>query len=82
MTNDCTTCQLASWYRSTAGRLHPSGEGICLWKGWEEWRIPKAFFYNRGHVPLPDGGGYVNRYTPCTDCPMYQPIAPIALIEP
>jgi hypothetical protein len=74
MTEDCTTCQLARWQRTKTGRLHPSGDGSCSWKGWKEWKIPKAFDY-MGHrrIPLPSGG-YINRRTPCTDCPLYQTI--------
>ena len=75
MTEDCTTCQLARWQRTKTGRLHPSGEGRCLWEGWKEWKIPKAFFYmGRNKVPYPDGGGYISRREPKTDCPLYQPI--------
>jgi hypothetical protein len=75
MTEDCTTCQLADWRRTKAGRLHPSGEGSCSWKGWKEWKFPKAFYLvgSVGHDLRPSGG-YINRRTPCTDCSLYHPI--------
>lgn len=26
----CTDCKHAAWQRTTTGRLHPSGDGMCL----------------------------------------------------
>lgn len=47
----CTLCKHAEWERTAAGRLHPSGDGICRY----EYKLPPtpASMYWIGTVPKP-----------------------------
>jgi len=76
--SDCNDCKFAEWQRTAKGRLHPSGNGKCTWKGWKEWKMPASFYYpsqaNMRSVAAPDGG-YINRKTPhsASECSLFEP---------
>jgi hypothetical protein len=55
---DCTKCKYAEWERTTAGRLHPSGQGRCTYP----WKMPQlpASMHWIGDAPVP-WGGYISR---------------------
>lgn len=55
----CVGCALAQWRTTGSGRLHPSGDGRCLWR-FETVALPLAFNWFGGRVPSPSGG-YINR---------------------
>ena len=66
----CMTCCFSNWQKTKNGRLHPSGDGRCMWK-LPEIALPIAYSYpgnmDRKSVPSPSGG-YINRKTlrPCS----------------
>lgn len=72
---DCTTCGLAQWKVTKAGRLHPSGDGRCGWQ-MPVVAIASAFYYHgfsgrdRKAAPAPSGG-HIERHSPYTDCPTW-----------
>lgn len=62
---NCTGCKWASWDRTAAGRLHPSGEGYCMfpvkqippplpasmhWFG-APWRVAGGLINRRQELP-------------------------------
>ena len=67
----CVGCQYAEWKRTKAGRLHPSGEGLCAF----QYKVPvppAAFYFAGGGVPIPNGG-YIERHKGLDrDCIYYQ----------
>jgi hypothetical protein len=65
----CANCTLAKWERTTAGRLHPSGEGRCAWT-LPEIPLARAFYSDRESLSMPFGG-YVWRHKPYSDCPCW-----------
>lgn len=68
---DCTRCIHAKWHRTSAGRLHPSGDGECQ-KEIKLPPIPGAFHWLYNSEPRPIGG-YINRRTELAKhCPYYQ----------
>jgi hypothetical protein len=69
--NDCLSCRFALWCRTGTGRLHPSGDGRCTWKGWRDWKIPGSMYYISSHTP---SGGNINRREPITACPCWEAI--------
>jgi hypothetical protein len=75
--NDCLSCRFALWRRTSTGRLHPSGDGRCMWKGWRDWKIPGCMYYAWSGAtqlaPKPDGG-HINRREPITSCPCWEAI--------
>lgn len=67
---DCNGCKYANWRKTAAGRLHPSGDGMCEFP----WKMPPlpASRYFIGGAPKPSGGG-INRREEFKDhCPHYQ----------
>ena len=56
---DCTNCKFADWERTSAGKLHPSGNGQCKY----QWVLPAlpASMYWIGSGPSLPSGGYINR---------------------
>ena len=69
---DCSTCQFARWYRTDAGRLHPSGDGRCEFpfrNKFAELKIPAAYYA----LTVPSfGGGHISRRKPLDEpCPCY-----------
>ena len=70
---DCTYCKWAKWERTAAGKLHPSGEGMC---GHEiiVRPLPAAFYWLHKPIPL---GGYINRKRELkTHCTYYDKSTP------
>lgn len=71
---DCTTCGLAVWKKTKAGKLHPSGDGRCGWK-MPVIVLPASFYYSgfsdRRREVVPPDGGYIERHSPYTDCPTW-----------
>lgn len=68
---DCTDCASAEWRKTASGRLHPSGDGRCLYepkmpaipasKSWFMARKPELTY------------GFINRRRLLDkDCPCYQ----------
>lgn len=54
---NCTDCMHAHWYKTSAGRLHPSGNGECH-KAIPEIKLPEAFkVLQQAHIV----GGRINR---------------------
>jgi hypothetical protein len=55
---NCNKCKHAEWERTKAGKLHPSGSGLCMYP----WKMPPlpASKYFIGGDPKPYGG-YVSR---------------------
>jgi len=54
----CLKCRHAAWDLTAAGKLHPSGGGLCRYP----WKMPQlpASMYWVGHEPNPCGG-YISR---------------------
>ena len=52
---NCTNCKNATWQRTSAGSLHPSGDGVCNVA--KEWKCPPipACSYWLGSPPTPCG---------------------------
>lgn len=65
---NCTHCTHANWKRTSAGRLHPSGDGRCT----KEIRIPDlpaAFYWI--NPPVPSGGPINRRQDHERHCPHF-----------
>ncbi len=63
----CTDCKYAKWDRTKAGRLSPTGNGVCYFPV-KPIVLPNAHYFIGGTPNL--CGGYINRtrvYS--TDCP-------------
>lgn len=71
MSGDCTTCRFATWIRTAAGRLHPSGDGKCAWQV-PAIRVPRAFYWISGTAMPRPAGGDINRRKPFADCPAHE----------
>ena len=71
---NCTGCKWAEWQLTKAGKLHPSGNGMCK-KIVKFPALPIAFFWpgwNGSPAPSPSGG-YINRRQDHNDpCPYYE----------
>lgn len=54
----CLHCKHAKWNKTATGRLHPSGDGRCIYP----WKMPQipACMYWIGVSPSPTGG-YITR---------------------
>ena len=57
---DCTNCKHAEWHKTTAGKLHPSGEGKCTYK-YSVPKLPASMFWMGMRPPEPYGGGITRR---------------------
>lgn len=67
--NSCLECKYADWKRTANGRLHPSGDGKCMYEVITP-KLPKAksFFYNPTLL-----GGEINRKDEFyVDCPCFE----------
>lgn len=65
----CLDCKLADWQRTAAGKLHPSGDGRCLWE-MPKIRLPVSMYFVTGaSKPV---GGHINRKDEWRQCPFYQ----------
>jgi hypothetical protein len=58
----CVGCFYAEWSRTTGGRLHPTGEGMCRYFKFHplDLKLPEAFFWLSESGPRPLGG-QINR---------------------
>jgi hypothetical protein len=58
----CVGCIHAEWERTTNGKLHPGGDGRCLYlkKKPMDLRLPASFFWPFLTPPVPHGG-WINR---------------------
>jgi len=67
---DCTGCAFADWQTTKAGKLHPSGDGMCT-KTVKIPPLPAAkYWLSPFHQP---SGGYINRRSENTEhCVYYQ----------
>jgi len=66
----CVGCTYAEWKRTKAGRLHPSGDGMCRYK-YKVPQLPQSMYWI-GNEPSP-AGGYINRREKFKDhCAYYQ----------
>lgn len=73
----CLTCTRADWHKTAAGRLHPDGQGKCVWT---PPHIPTPAAWNWGHgfgttrrQPIPEWGS-IERKTlwPVAECETYE----------
>jgi len=67
--NSCLECKYANWKRTTNGRLHPSGDGMCTYEVTMP-KLPKAksFFYR----PALFGGDINRKNQVYVDCPCFE----------
>lgn len=68
----CVECALAKWQRTAAGRLHPSGDGLCGWK-MPEIRLPVSMYFFGNPKPY---GGHINRRDQWRQCPFFRRAKP------
>lgn len=70
---NCVDCVFASWKRTGAGRLHPSGDGTCTWRQTVALpRVGGTSWYRAN--PLEIVGGFINRHDrPSTPCLTFVP---------
>lgn len=54
---NCLDCKFALWEHTTAGKLHPSGDGQCQYQ-WKMPPLPAAMYWIS--TPQPTGGA-INR---------------------
>jgi hypothetical protein len=66
--HDCSTCRFAQWNRTANGKLHPSGNGKCLWAR-PDIKIPICMYYI---YPPALSGGAINRHN-LELCPAWEP---------
>ena len=63
---NCTGCKFAKWNKTDAGRLHPSGNGQCVYE-YKIPALPASMYWIGYHSPL---GGFINRRKELKDhCP-------------
>ena len=67
----CLECKFANWQRTSAGRLHPSGDGRCT-REYPPVRLPISMYFIGSSAPRPSGG-YINRKDEWRQCPQFQP---------
>lgn len=66
---NCTKCKHADWHKTAAGKLHPSGDGVCKYP-WKLQKIPAAMCWaGRGEPKLT--GGHINRRKELNDHCVY-----------
>lgn len=54
----CKGCKHAEWHRTAAGKLHPSGTGMCKYP-WKMPVLPASMYWIRdSFIPY---GGVINR---------------------
>ena len=64
----CDGCKYAGWKKTKAGRLHPSGDGYCMY----EFKMPKLSNAKHYAYCLVSGGAINRRRAPYeTHCPYY-----------
>lgn len=69
----CNDCAFAAWERTRAGKLHPSGDGRCVFPH-RTPPIPAAYCWGYYDKPAPRPvGGWINRRTRAVEfCPTYR----------
>lgn len=67
----CDGCKYAEWRKTSNGRLHPSGDGMCAYP----WTLPKlpASMYFVGGEPRPSGGVIRRKEEHKDHCPYWNP---------
>lgn len=66
----CLDCQFAKWQKTKGGKLHPSGDGRCLYH-WKLPPLPASFYWLSMNPPAPSGG-FINRKQELKEhCPYY-----------
>lgn len=70
----CNGCHYAEWKRTGANRLHPSGDGRCVY----QIKLPVApaafYWYGLGgKCPMPSGGFISRKETFDEHCPCFKP---------
>lgn len=55
----CLNCKHANWDKTIAGKLHPSGHGICEYP-WKMPQLPASMYWVGMFSPKPSGG-YISR---------------------
>jgi hypothetical protein len=65
----CNGCKHAEWFKTAAGRLHPSGDGTCKYP----YKVPPlpAALYWIGGVPVPSGWRINRREEHNDHCPYW-----------
>ena len=67
----CTECAHAHWQRTGKGRLHQSGDGMCIVKPAPVPLLPKCMSQRITTLSL---GGWINRRRANhSDCPLFAP---------
>lgn len=51
----CMRCKYAEWKKTAAGKLHPSGDGRCLYV-YRIPPVPACMYWIGGGDPVPCGG--------------------------
>lgn len=65
----CIGCKWADWKKTKNGRLHPSGDGKCMFQ-YELPQLPASMYWLGTSVPKPFGG-HLDRNRKPKDCPYY-----------
>jgi hypothetical protein len=55
---NCTDCKYANWQRTASDKLHPSGDGMCMWL-LQIPELPASMWWD-GFPPRANGGA-INR---------------------
>jgi len=72
---DCKLCKYAQWHKTSNGRLHPSGDGVCTY----EVKLPvlPAAKYWTGSSKPSTTRGFIFRHRPMkVVCPCFEATAP------
>ena len=69
----CCGCRYAEWRKTTAGRLHPSGDGRCGYVVTIP-PIPISMWWGGGDLPRPRGGEISRREALRNPCPVREEI--------
>lgn len=67
---NCTHCKHAEWKKTATGRLHPSGDGKCLYV-YKVPKLPACKFWLSGD-PRPCGGHISRKEELKEDCVYFQ----------
>ena len=67
----CTDCAHAEWVKTSAGRLHPKGSGMCRFP-YKLPALPLAFHWHNIITPRPLGGAISRRSEMPDRCPCFQ----------
>lgn len=75
---NCTNCKHAEWKKTAAGKLHPSGNGLCKYP-WEMPQLPGSMYWIGLRAPEPYGG-QISRKTELKDHCVYFDDSPGELV--